>query len=141
MKFIKRILARKRKILANRKLRKSGYKNWRQYKHNRDVDVCRYANHLEDFYKNYPYVYAVKDYGHYAYQLLYDYGPGGYKYGYHEIEDWCNESIRWNYRVDIHRVWIDQWGRQELNDIGGSDIIYFAFKHEKDFTHFLLRWS
>jgi hypothetical protein len=136
-----RIKARIRKWRAERKLKRSGYETWARYKHNRDESVNRYANELEHFYKGYPYLYAIQDYGHYAYQTIYNYGPGGTRYGYHEIEDWCSEKIRWNYRCDIHRVWVDQWGRQTLNDIGGSDIIYFAFKHEKDFTHFLLRWS
>ena len=136
-----RIKARLRKWLAERKLKKSGYDTWSRYRHNRDPDVQKYANHLDDFYFKYPYVYACSNPNHYAYDLLYDYGPGGHRYGFHEIEDWCSEKIRWNYRVDIHRVWQDQWGKYSLNDIGGGDIIFFAFKHEKDFTHFLLRWS
>lgn len=136
-----RIKARIRKWLAERKLKKSGYETWSRYRHNRDPDVQKYANHLDDFYFKYPYVYACTNPNHYAYELLYDYGPGGHRYGFHEIEDWCSDKIRWNYRVDIHRVWQDQWGKYSLNDIGGGDIIFFAFKHEKDFAHFLLRWS
>ena len=126
---------------AIRKLKKSGYKNWRQYKHNRDPDVNQYCIYLDQFYKGYPYLYSISDYRHYAYHLLADHGPGGRVYGYDEMKDWLDKKIRWNYRVDIHRVWIDQSGRAELNDIGGSDIIYFAFKREQDFTHFLLRWA
>ena len=136
-----RIKARIRKWRSERKLKKSGYETWARYKHNRDPDVNKYANHLDDFYYKYPYVYACTNPNHYAYELLYDYGPGGHRYGFHEIEDWCSDKIRWNYRVDIHRVWQDQWGKYSLNDIGGGDIIFFAFKREQDFTHFLLRWS
>jgi hypothetical protein len=137
-----RLKARIRKWRAERKLKKSGYKNWAQYRHNRDPDIELYANDLDDFYKGYPYVYvSLPNPDHYAYKLLYDYGPGGYRYGYHEIGEWCNEHIRWNYRVDMHRVWRDNSGRYSFNDIGGYDIIFFAFKNEKDFTHFLLRWS
>lgn len=141
MKLIRRLKALGRKIKADRKLKRSGYKSWAQYKHNRDPDIERYANHVEDFYRGYPYVYAIKDYNHYAYELQRDYGPGGMIYGYDVMKSWCSEKIRWNYRVDCHRVWVNQWGKAELNDIGGSDIIYFAFKREQDFTHFLLRWS
>jgi hypothetical protein len=54
---------------------------------------------------------------------------------------WCEEKIRWNYRRDIHRVIENASGLVEFNDIGGSDYIYFAFKNEKDFMYFLLRWS
>lgn len=138
---LRRIKAWIRKKRAERKLKKSGYSNWRQYRHYRDPNVNNYANHLDDFYTGYSYIYAIKDYSHFAYQMLADYGPGGLRFGYDEIRDWLDEKIRLNYRVDIHRVWVDQYGRAELNDIGGSDIIYFAFRHEKDFTHFLLRWA
>lgn len=136
-----RIKARIRKWLAERKLKKSGYETWSRYRHNRDSDVQKYANHLDDFYFKYPYVYACTNPNHYAYELVRDYGPGGVTYGYNVIEEWCSDKIRWNYRVDIHRVWQDQWGKYSLNDIGGGDIIFFAFKREQDFTHFLLRWS
>ena len=140
-KIIRRIGARIRGYKAHRKLKKSGYTSWRQYKHNRDPDVFHYADHVDDFYKGYPYVYAIRDYKHYAFQLIGDYGPGGVIYGYDKMTDWCEEQIRWNYRRDIHRVYSDQWNKDTFNDIGGSDIVYFAFKNEKDFTYFLLRWA
>jgi hypothetical protein len=136
-----RIKARIRKWKAERKLKKSGYENWRQYKHNRDSGVEQYAQCVEDFYLDYPYVYACKNPTHYAYQCLDDFGLGVQRFGFDEMNDWCHEKIRWNFRCDMHRVYENQWGRMELNDIGGYDIIYFAFKREQDFTHFLLRWA
>ena len=136
-----RIRARIRRLRADNKLKKSGYSSWRQYKHNRDINVERYANYVEHYYKGYPYVHVIKDYNHYAFQFLYDCGPGGQVFGYDEMTQWCEEKIRWNYRRDIHRVLETQYGMTQFNDIGGSDYIYFAFKNEKDFTHFLLRWS
>jgi len=140
-KIIRRNGARIRGYKANRKLKKSGYPTWRHYKHNRDPDVVPYANTVEDFYKNYPYVYAIRDYRHYAFKCVSDYGPFGTIYGYDEMTAWCEEKIRWNYRRDIHRVLENYRGRDEFNDVGGSDIVYFAFKNEKDFMHFLLRWA
>lgn len=136
-----RLRARIRKWRAERKLKKSGYSSWRAYKHNRDTGVEKYAQYVEDFYIDYPYIYSCPNPKHYAYRLIADYGPAGRYFGYEEMNDWCHEKIRWNFRCDCHRVLEDHWGRTEFNDIGGSDIIYFAFKHEKDFTHFLLRWS
>lgn len=141
MKLIRRLKALGRKLRAERKLKKSKYRNWAQYKHNRDPDIERYANLIEDFYKGYPYLYACPNPNHYAYELLYDYGPGGHRYGFHDMSDWCSEHIRWNYRCDMHRVYENQWGKMELNDIGGHDIIYFAFKNEKDLIYFMLTWS
>ena len=141
MWLIRRIKAWFRKKCTERKLSKSGYGSWMAYKHNRDPDVIRYANFVDDFYTKYPYVYVIEDTNHYGYKLLWDYGPGGHRYGFNEMVDWCEDKIRWNYRCDIHRVWENVWGRMEFNDIGGGDYVYFAFKHEKDYMMFLLRWS
>ena len=93
-KHIKRIRARIRKTLANRKLRKSGYLTWRAYKHNRDPDVERYAQCVEDFYTGYPYIFACPNPKHYAYTCIYDYGPGGARWGYHVINQWCKENCK-----------------------------------------------
>ena len=142
MRIINRIRAWIRKKRAESKLKKSGYDNWRQYKHNRDNDVERYAHHIEHFYKGYPYVYMCEENpNHYGYQLLADYGPGGQYFGFNEMLDWCEEKIRWGYRCDIHRVYKNYDDNYVLNDIGGFDIVFFAFKREQDYTHFILRWS
>ena len=141
MKIIHRLMALGRILKSRQKLKKSGYDNWRQYKHNHDPDIDRYANYVHQFYKGYPYVYVIKDYNHYAYQLVRDYGIAGVVYGYDVMTNWCEEKIRWNYRRDIHRIIVNASGLVEFNDLGGSDYIYFAFKNEKDFAHFLLRWS
>ena len=139
-RFTRRILAYIRKVLSNRKLKKSHCSTWENYRHSVDADVCFYADRVSDFYKGYEYLFACHS-KHYAYTLLYDYGPGGYRYGYHEMQDWCHEKIRWDFRCDCHRVYETNEGKMMLNDIGGIDIMYFAFKREQDFTHFLLRWS
>ena len=141
MKILRRIKAFIRFCKSKIKLKRSGYSSWANYKHNRDKDVCVYANDVETFYHGYPYVFVCKpNPSHYAYHQIYDYGPGGSRYGYNEIKDWCEKHIRWHYRMDCHRVLETNYG-MEFNDIGGWDLFFFAFKNEKDFTHFLLRWA
>ena len=137
-----RLKARIRKWKAERKLKKSGYMSWRSYRHNLDTDIVRYADRVSHFYSaKYKYIHKFDSYKHYAFQCVADYGPGGLIFGYDEMTDWCEEKIRWNYRRDIHRVIENASGLVEFNDIGGSDVIYFAFKNEKDFSYFMLRWS
>ena len=144
-----RIKARIRKYRAERKLKKSGYSTWRVYRHNRDVDVCRYADKVSDFYTaKYKYVHRI-DYKHYAYECVHDWGPGGLVFGYELMRDWCEQKCRFKYRMDIHRLYQqtgigingdlheDYW----FNDIGGSDFVYFAFQNEQDYIMFMLRWS
>ena len=145
-----RLKARYRVWKAKRKLEKSGYSSWRAYRHNRDSDVCPYADKVSDFYHGYTYVSTFEcGIAHYAFQCLYNYGPGGVRYGYEDMRDWCETKCRFKYRMDIHRVFKqtgiginndlheDWW----FNDIGGSDVIYFAFQNEQDYMMFRLRWE
>ena len=139
----RRILARLRKLRAERKLKKSGYKSWEHYRRWNDPDTLCRATRVKDFYHGYKYVHCFEDRNHYAYELLYDYGPGGIKYGDDEIVEWLDKNAKFTSRIDMHRVikcpaTADQW---EFNDLGGGDYIFVAFKEEKDYMMFLLRWS
>lgn len=143
MKFIRRIKAFIRKYKAERKLEKSGYKSWDVYRRMRDPDVVYYANRVKDFYQGYKFVHCIENRNHYAYELLYDYGPGGIRYGADDIYDWMDKTARFKSRMDMHRVirypsTANEW---EFNDMGGGDYIFVAFKDEKDYMLFLLRWS
>ena len=144
------IKARVRKYLAERKLEKSGYHSWRVYRHNRDEDVCRYASKVSDFYQKYKHVYLCEgSAAHYAYSVVGDYGPGGRVFGYELMRDWCEDKCRFKYRADIHRVMKqtglgingEEYPEWYFNDIGGSDLVFFAFMNEQDYIHFMLRWS
>jgi hypothetical protein len=138
-----RIKARFRKWKAERKLKKSGYKSWEHYRRNNDPNICWRATRVKDFYRGYKYVYCFEDRKHYAYELLYDYGPGGIRYGASDIYDWCEKYARFKCRVDEHRVikYPSTGMEWEFNDIGGGDYIFAAFNDEKDYMMFLLRWS
>ena len=145
-----RLKARIRKYFAERTLKKSGYRSWRVYRHNRDKDVIKYADKVSDFYSNYKYVYRC-DGGpspHYAYSVTHDYGPGGLVFGYEGMRNWCETKCRFKYRMDIHRVLKqtglgvngEEYPEWYFNDIGGSDLVFFAFMDEQDYLMFLLRW-
>lgn len=144
------IKARIRKYLAERKLEKSGYDSWRVYRHNRDPNVIRYADKVSDFYGNYKYVFCCGGpSSHYAYSVVKDYGPAGLVFGYEEMRDWCESKCRFKYRTDIHRVLKqtglgingEEYPEWYFNDIGGIDLVFFAFMNEQDYVHFMLRWG
>lgn len=143
MRIIRRIKAWYRKRLAERKLKRSGYNSWAQYSRCRDPDVWYVASRVKDFYRGYPYVYCFEDRNHYAYELLYDYGPGGIRYGNDDIYDWLDQNARFTSRLDMHRVikYPSTSGQWEFNDLGGGDYIFAAFKTERDYLHFVLRWA
>ena len=140
---ISRIKAWVRKKRAERKLKKSGYKSWDVYRRMRDPDVFYCANKVKDFYKGYKFVHCIENRNHYAYDLIYDYGPGGIKYGASDIYDWCEKYARFKCRVDEHRVikYPSTGMEWEFNDMGGGDYVFAAFKNEKDYMMFLLRWA
>ena len=123
-------------------LKKHHCDTWEQYHRNYDPDVWRGCDRVKDWYHGYPHVHCIDNQHHYAYKLLYDHGPGGYRYGYDDIWKWCKENCKNKYRPDIHRVmknhWSDQW---EMNELGGGDYVFFAFKDERDYMMFLLRWA
>jgi hypothetical protein len=138
-----RLKTRFRKWKAKRKLEKSGYKSWEQYRRNNDPGITWRASRVKDFYRGYKYVYCFEDRKHYAYELLYDYGPGGIRYGNDDIYDWMDKHAKFTSRMDIHRVirYPSTGMEWEFNDLGGGDYVFVGFKNEKDYMMFLLRWT
>ncbi len=138
-----RIKSRLRKWLAERKLRKSGHESWEYYRRTNDPNILWRATRIKDFYGGYKYVYCFEDRNHYAYDLLYDYGPGGIRYGNDDIYDWLDQHATFTSRMDMHRVirYPSTNMEWEFNDLGGGDYIFVAFKNEKDYMMFLLRWQ
>ena len=130
-------------------LKKHGCSSWKEYNRIYDPDYDIRASRVKDYYHGYPYWHVFERSNHYCYQLLYDYGPGGHRYGYHDIIDWCEENTKGKHRIDFLRVWrqtgIDVNGQHHpelwINEIGGGDHIFVAFKEERDYTWFMLRWS
>jgi len=60
---------------------------------------------------------------------------------YKEINHWCKTNCQGKFRSDILRVFKAPCNEWELNDIGGGDALFYAFKDSRDFTMFCLRWA
>jgi hypothetical protein len=59
------------------------------------------------------------------------------------VGKWCDQHCKGKHRMDFHRAinapaTAYQW---EINELGGGDYIFAAFKNEQDFNWFLMRWS
>lgn len=93
----------------------------------------------------------IKDYYHgYPYQVIFTTSRGDpwtrygtWLEGLSSIKDWCKETCDDKWRCDIHRVikcpaTANQW---EMNEIGGGDALFFAFKSEHDCFLFKLKWG
>ena len=57
------------------------------------------------------------------------------------MKDWCQENCQDKWRDDFHRVIKDYWDEWICNEIGGGDVLFFAFKSEQDCLWFTLRWA
>jgi hypothetical protein len=129
--------------LHSRYLKKMGWTE-HQYQRNTDPDRNIRAYDIRDYYHGYKYIHQ--------YTTTRGYPWDSYDDWLDAVEDirlWCNENLQDKWREDIHRVIeqtaIDIDGSTTkhwfLNDIGGSDVMFFAFKDETDYTLFLLRWA
>ena len=137
------IKARYKSFKEQRFLKRHGCETRKEYNRMYDPDYNIRATRIVDIYHGYPHVYCFENRKNFAYTLLYDWGPGGFRHGFDDIIDWCEENLRDKFRMDSHRVikypsTANQW---EVNELGGGDYIFAAFKDPKDYTHFLLRWS
>ena len=114
---------------------RSGYKDWNTYLRMTDPDISWRASRIVDFYHGYPYVYCIENRNHLAY--YWDLGLDGSW----RLHQWCEKNCKDKFRFDGHRVLKNYWGEWEVNEIGGGDYMFAAFKNERDFNWFMLKWS
>ena len=108
-----------------------------------DPDYCPRATEIRNYYYGYPHVFCFEHHEHFAYKTIYDYGPGGYRQGVHDMHDWCKANASDKWRCDMLRVMKapstgNQWS---INELGGGDYWFFAFKDPEDMFVFQLRWA
>jgi len=135
--LISKIRERYKAWQDRRFLKKHHCENWRQYNHRFDPDVNWRATRIKEFYHGYPYVYVFENRNHEVY--YWDLGM----VGTYIVDKWCETNCKEKYRMDFFRAircpaTANQW---ELNDLGGGDYIFVAFKDEQEFIMFMLRWS
>ena len=121
-------------------LRKHGCRTWDHYHRVYDSDYNARATTLRDFYHGYPYWHVFDNYDHFCYETLADYGPGGVFFGLHRMLAWCKDNTKHKFRIDGLRLFKIQ-NEWHINEIGGEDMMVFAFKDERDYAWFMLRWS
>jgi len=144
--MFKTIRQRYQEWQERRFLRRHGCDNRAQYERMYDPDYNARATRTSDYYHGYPYVYCFEDYRHYIYQVIADYGPGGVVYGHTEIHRWAEANCQDKVRFDFLRVKKSDHNRMgtydsDINEISGQDLVFVAFKSERDFSFFMLRWA
>lgn len=127
----------------NRFLRKHGCDNWKDYNYRFDPDVFKPANRVNDYYHGYTHFYCFENHKHevYDWDLHTD--------GIWKLSQWAEKNCRGKFRFDFLRVYqqtpIGLNGAEKsewwINELGGQDFIFVAFKEERDYTWFMLRWA
>ena len=109
-----------------------------EYQWQNDPDRNIHATRIKDYYHGYPYwVIFITSRGDPWTRY------GTWLEGLTAIKDWCKENCQDKWRSDIHRVIKEpstdnQW---EMNEIGGGDALFFAFKNREDCFLFKLKWG
>lgn len=141
--MFRRLRARLRWWRNRRFLKKNGCETWRQYRRRNDPDVCQWASRVTDYFHGYKYVTCLENNNHIAY--YWDIGRDGI----YVLSNWCDANCIDKYRFEFLRVLkqtpIGLSGPEEsewwINEIGGRDYIFVAFKNEQDSFLFNLRWG
>ena len=124
-------------------LKKHGCSTWKQYHRRYDPDYDIRAYTVKRYYHGYPFVVEFQ----YADDLVARFGD--WMQGLDAMLEWAANNCTNKWRHDILRVHtqtgIDDLGNPDtewfINDIGGADVLFFAFKSEKDLAWFKLRWQ
>lgn len=116
-------------------LKKRGWTE-EEYQNYEDPDRNIRAVRIKDYYFGYPYTHAFTTTRTLPWTKF-----SNWMDCYEEMNRWCKTNCRGKFRSDILRVVKSPQNDWELNDIGGGDALFYAFKDPKDYTMFLLRWS
>lgn len=119
--------------LHKRKLKKLGLTD-KQYKKLFDENINNNASHLKLYFKGYPYLRIYKSTIEEPFN-----NPNNWETKYNEMCQWCDKNCKNKWRDDFLPIEkkIFDWEIVPL----GNDCLIFAFKDDKDYLHFLLRWG
>lgn len=142
MNIVRKIKAVYKLYKDRRFLKRHGCTTWKQYYWKNDPRVYLYADRVKDYYKGYKYISLFTS----SRPMYEEYGD--WLQGLTAIKDWCDNNCSGHWRCDIHRV-IQHTGvfmngseiEWVMNDIGGHDILFFAFDDDRDYMLFMLRWQ
>lgn len=120
-----------------------------QFQYIEDPDRNQRANAVKDYYFGYPRVYVWHNSNGLPWSQY-----NGWSECYKAMNIWCKENCKAKWRQDILRTSRQiSWQRQSddtllqthtdewvLDDLGGGDCLFYAFKSNKDYVNFLLKW-
>ena len=146
--MVRRFRAYLRKRRSDKFLKKHLCNSYKEYNRKYDPDINPATSYIENWYSGYRYVYAFDNISH----TIYEYDTNGWDYdmrGLREVIQWCDDNCKGKYRIDeISSIKTEEgvylispfcsygWGYDNPRHR-----FFAAFKDEKDYMWFILRWS
>ena len=130
----------KYKLWARKKLfKQEGVTSWYQYFRKNDPNIDRRSDTVNGFYVGYKYIEIIES------AKIFE--STDIDYCLEKMTGWCHTNCKGKWRYDFHRV-IKQSGIVHdrvsefyvLNELGGNDILVFAFTDAQDYTWFKLKF-
>lgn len=144
MSFLNKISSKYNSWKDRRFLKKHGVDSWAQYHRRYDPDYNSRADKVKDYYHGYKCLVQFTSARTDPFIRF-----GTWMEGLDSITEWCKNNCQDKWRHDIMRVYkqtalgFDGDSEEEwwINDIGGGDVLFFAFKDEQDAFLFKLTWG
>lgn len=122
-------------------LKKHSCETWSQYNRRYDPDYQPRADRVKDYYHGYQHIVQFTTARGDPWTRF-----GTWLEGLEAIHKWCDDNCEDKWRHDILRVIeVKDFFREEyewvVNEIGGGDVLFFAFKNDHDAFLFKLTWG
>lgn len=140
----KKLRKRISKRAETRFFKKHGVSSWRAYDLKYDKDFNAQASSIRHMFHGYPYIVEVTTPDVLTHSC--PTCPDGLEYLRHWLKNDCRGKTRSTIQRTIEVISRDVDGRETnkdwaLNEIGGRDSLFVAFKDERDYLMFLLKWE
>lgn len=146
VKVYRRFRAYLRKRRSDKFLKKHLCNSYKEYNRKYDPDIDPYASYIANRYSGYGYVHVFEN----PFHTIYQFETDGWNYdmrGIREVIQWCDDNCKGKYRIDeILSVKTEEGFYlivpfPVMSHINPQYRFFAAFKDEKDYMWFLLRWS
>lgn len=137
--LLKKVKARYKLWTRKRLFKQEQVDSWYEYFRKRDFNINGRSGTINGYYEGYKYLEIIDSERSFE--------PYGLMEGLYKRTTWCLFNCKGMWRHDFHRV-IKQEGIKDnilsefyvMNELGGSDILVFAFMNEEDYIWFKLKF-
>jgi hypothetical protein len=139
---IKELKERYKNYKEKKFLESYGCKTWKEYERRYDKDIGPRQNNAKTFYYGYPYLFVTPDKRDKRGMGIAFLEGGWSVETVDQMIEWCEKNCKGKWRNDWLRGFWSSYNNEFLiNEIGGEDYMFFAFKEKSDYIWFNLVWQ